>query len=699
MIQGEYGIEYTIGDWTDLQAIADIEAWITCLGIPENQTFMLTRNGEYFYYGNRQYMVHYSSDGIPYPNYLVHDQIGPLYLGSWYGLNQQVLALNEGGSIMDFSSINDVPNDQGRQVQTVWYKSILDKTYSPDNFYTLWRLDEIFGENTIELAHPSEILKKENTQGKHFVWFRDGEVWSYINTIPAVMQEQYSVIAPTLMDSCASGMNYSTFKVFFHNATAFYESEADSGYSVDNLAPQVPQDFKGYAADNTIQLNWSEPVDEDFRYFAIYKTDESGQFAEEPFVTTITNEITDIINSEDHNYKVSAFDFNGNQSMASEVITAQSILINSGWTGVSSYVIPSYPSIENVMDIISDELVILQNMAGVYWPGENINTLGDWNVNSGYFMKTTADVNLPVVGLKQQNTLLYLNVGWSLIPVLSDCPVEVSELFNNLNVAIIKEVAGYNIFWPAMGINTLGQLQPGKAYFVLMDGEGEIEFPECAPNTDQIAGKNRDLTGLGDLLGLTPTPITHIIAIPVFTGNEIGARTILSAFDVNGNCFGATGWQGGSTAITLFGDDPTTVAKDGFVEGEPIFFKANNPVTGEVFTCEVEYDISRPNHDGSFVSNGLSIISGFKLEELGIDGDLANSILIYPHPAKDEIFVQMDFQGNIHLEIVDQLGNNVLTQNVSSENSRIDVSSLSIGVYLIKIKGVDISIVKKLVIK
>ncbi|OYT12395.1 MAG: hypothetical protein B6I19_09825, partial [Bacteroidetes bacterium 4572_114] len=119
----------------------------------------------------------------------------------------------------------------------------------------------------------------------------------------------------------------------------------------------------------------------------------------------------------------------------------------------------------------------------------------------------------------------------------------------------------------------------------------------------------------------------------------------------------------------------------------------------EVFTCEVEYDISRPNHDGSFVSNGLSIISGFKLEELGIDGDLANSILIYPHPAKDEIFVQMDFQGNIHLEIVDQLGNNVLTQNVSSENSRIDVSSLSIGVYLIKIKGVDISIVKKLVIK
>ncbi len=103
-IQNEFGMNYSIADWNDLQGITEIEGWIACMELPEDQTFMLTRDGEYYYGGIRQYLVHYSSDGIPYPNYLVHDQIGPLYLGSWYGLNQQILAKNYGGFIADFNA-------------------------------------------------------------------------------------------------------------------------------------------------------------------------------------------------------------------------------------------------------------------------------------------------------------------------------------------------------------------------------------------------------------------------------------------------------------------------------------------------------------------------------------------------------------------------------------------------------------------
>ena len=110
-IQGEFGNEYTIGDWSDLQAISDIDDWITCMGLAEDQTFMLTRDGEYFYNGNRQYYVQYSSDGVPYPGFLVHDQIGDLYLGSWYGIEMNILAKNGNANldefITEFHDLND----------------------------------------------------------------------------------------------------------------------------------------------------------------------------------------------------------------------------------------------------------------------------------------------------------------------------------------------------------------------------------------------------------------------------------------------------------------------------------------------------------------------------------------------------------------------------------------------------------------
>jgi len=87
----EMGTSYQIADWNDLKSINNIQDWINCMGFSEDQTFMLKKNGNYFYSGNRQYYVHYSSDGIPYSGYLVHDQIGGLYLGSWFDLNMQIL--------------------------------------------------------------------------------------------------------------------------------------------------------------------------------------------------------------------------------------------------------------------------------------------------------------------------------------------------------------------------------------------------------------------------------------------------------------------------------------------------------------------------------------------------------------------------------------------------------------------------------
>jgi len=81
-IQSEFGENFSIADWTDLKAISNINEWISCIGLSEDQTFLLTNSGAHFIDVNKHYYVHYSSDGIPYSGFLLHDQIGGLYLGA-----------------------------------------------------------------------------------------------------------------------------------------------------------------------------------------------------------------------------------------------------------------------------------------------------------------------------------------------------------------------------------------------------------------------------------------------------------------------------------------------------------------------------------------------------------------------------------------------------------------------------------------
>jgi PKD repeat protein len=91
-VQNEYGSDYDVADWNDIDALTDITQWIDDMGLSEDESFMLKRNGAFIYSGNRQYFVRYSTDGVG-SGWLIHDQIGDLYLGSWYGLNYKVLCV------------------------------------------------------------------------------------------------------------------------------------------------------------------------------------------------------------------------------------------------------------------------------------------------------------------------------------------------------------------------------------------------------------------------------------------------------------------------------------------------------------------------------------------------------------------------------------------------------------------------------
>lgn len=155
--------------------------------------------------------------------------------------------------------------------------------------------------------------------------------------------------------------------------------------------------------------------------------------------------------------------------------------LTSGWAGISSYLIPFNDEVEIIFNPIINELVILQNFSGFYFPADTVNTLGNWSNSSGYMVKIKNDCQLKIIGSETNNKTLNLTTGWNLIPVLSSCEVNTAEIFAPVlpNLVIAKEVAGTGVFWPELSINSLPVLMPGKAYFVKMATNVTISFPGC----------------------------------------------------------------------------------------------------------------------------------------------------------------------------------------------------------------------------
>jgi hypothetical protein len=87
----------------------------------------------------------------------------------------------------------------------------------------------------------------------------------------------------------------------------------------------------------------------------------------------------------------------------------QEIDLFNGWNGISSYIIPENPDVEEMFDFTA--FTILYNFDGYYWPPTN--TLGDWNVYSGYVIKVSDDVSLNICGYDANDKIgnKYINKG------------------------------------------------------------------------------------------------------------------------------------------------------------------------------------------------------------------------------------------------------------------------------------------------
>ncbi len=224
----------------------------------------------------------------------------------------------------DIISITDIPNDQGKQVRMAWSKFPGDGvSTNPITGYSLWRRvdDQAANASAAKVASKEVMLTQVSQEkvGARFVIAQAG-TWDFVAWVPASGYEFYNSVVPTLYDTtAATGIHWSVFFVAGHASGQIYESAPDSGYSVDNLAPFAPSNVVASLLPNkTVGLQWADPVDEDFQYFAIYRSTTAGfdPKGTQPLATLtgVNYNDTAVTPASQYYYRISAYDFAGNES-------------------------------------------------------------------------------------------------------------------------------------------------------------------------------------------------------------------------------------------------------------------------------------------------------------------------------------------------------------------------------------------------
>jgi agmatine deiminase len=141
--------------------------------------------------------------------------------------------------------------------------------------------------------------------------------------------------------------------------------------------------------------------------------------------------------------------------------------LNQNWTAISTYLLP-FDGLEQIFDLILDDLIFVKNGDEIWWPGQGINTINTWDEQACLLVKMNQPAAIEIVALEKAAKNVNLSEGWNWLPVLSENEVNAERLFgkNISKVILLKEIAGIGVLWPEQNINTIGSLQPGKAYLV-----------------------------------------------------------------------------------------------------------------------------------------------------------------------------------------------------------------------------------------
>ena len=226
-------------------------------------------------------------------------------------------------------------------------------------------------------------------------------------------------------------------------------------------------------------------------------------------------------------------------------------------------------------------------------------------------------------------------------------------------------------------------MEAGEGYQIKMDSDvtfayssesGRLGYIEPIRTVHYESAPN---TGSNMIIGL---PVTAWEVIPAI-GDEI------AAYDESGRLIGSTTFSGDNVALTVWGDDLTTNAKEGLAVGEQVTFKLwNSDMNTESTLVVTKWD------EGSdvYTVDGISIASNIILS--GVTS--ADAYKLYqnvPNPFNGTTSINFYVPENVEVEIsvYNMLGEHVADVTNDIFNARkhevtFNASSLGQGTYFVR---------------
>jgi hypothetical protein len=230
----------------------------------------------------------------------------------------------------NLTSVRDVPNDQGGKVFLTWTASSLDAIAQPVTSYRVWRRIPPALARSGASSDPA-LLRRETALPNGIT---EITYWEALATLPAQRLEGYGYTAPTTQDSMRTGNPFTAFFVsaLTDDIDVFYDSDVDSGYSVDNLPPRGAPWFTGDYGDGVVSLHWPPSTEADFAEFRLYRGEApdfipgSDNLISAQSDTGYVDQSTDVLV-----YKLTVVDTHENESPAAIVQPTGSVAVIPDW--------------------------------------------------------------------------------------------------------------------------------------------------------------------------------------------------------------------------------------------------------------------------------------------------------------------------------------------------------------------------------
>ncbi len=367
------------------------------------------------------------------------------------------------------------------------------------------------------------------------------------------------------------------------------------------------------------------------------------------------------------------------------------------------------PEIIPMMEQFGDNLHLMKDEHGrFYWPRHNFNNIPYWDLTTGYQVKVDSATHGSWSGSRiPASADIPIDRGWNMIAYFPTYELDASSPDFYAVSPILEHIIhaknrSGQFMRPTRNFSNMEPWRESQGYQIKVDADVILNYPVERAIEEDTLGEGDTLRGgprehrPGHWAVPQETGVNMSVLISSVTGLKVQDGDQVAAFDSKNNLVGVgTVQDGGMCGLAVWGDDASTVAVDGLINGEAF--------TLRIWSAEkeAEYPLEASAQEGSmtYETDGFASLVANASTSIPEDYYLAQS---YPNPfnAVTRIAFGLPEASRVSVRVFDVSGREVATVvsgNLQAGNHTAvwNAEGFTSGIYLVKMEAGSFSDVRK----